>query len=241
MIQKKKNLLIYLIVSLSFTVFYGCKDKTPVAENNKEEITNVADTASGISGLYEAILPCADCKGIETKIYLKNNYTYIKEENYKGVSDTMTHIFYDLGRWSVQDSVITLTGLTADTLRFRYDSMHTIQMLAHDGTVLPDSASSQYHFTYKKSTFSTSKPFIVTGVLDRSQNINSLYVCVWKASCEVSFSEKAKTQLDSLWHASKIDEHSKAIVQGEAILNPRDPEKFVIQKVNSVLAGDNCN
>lgn len=226
------------IFSLAFLI--GCKDKSPKSENEKTR-TNVADSSAPVWGRFEGLLPCADCNGIQTRIFLQKDFTYIKEENYKGVSDTMTHIFYDLGKWTLKDSLITLTGMTSDTLHYKLLPDLSIQMLGEDEKPQPDSVAAQYHFVANGKTFQTEKPFLVSGVLDKTDNKFSFYVCVWNTTENIAFSGKSKAQLDSLLHSLKKPDATKAIVQGEVLLDPNTPNKFVFQKIISAIDGDNCN
>jgi len=224
---------------MSFVVF-GCKEKSKPVENN---VTSniVADSSAPIWGVFEATLPCADCPGILTRIFLRKDFTYIKEENYQGITDTMPHIFYDLGKWMLKDSTITLTGQTSDTTRYRVWKDLTIQMLAQDGTAMPDSVASKYHFTFKGKNFETKKTFLVSGVLDRTNDKNTLFVCIWNQTVDVSFTPTAQMQLDSLRKNLKNADATKVILQGEATLVPHLSNKFQLEKVQALIDGDNCN
>ncbi|PZP51419.1 MAG: hypothetical protein DI598_03205, partial [Pseudopedobacter saltans] len=241
MMFSKKFILGFILCSAIFAFSLGCKDKTPTSENNPISSTKV-DSSSKISGLFEATLPCADCEGIQTRLYLRNDFTYIKEENYKGVSDTMPHIFYDLGKWNLKnDSTIMLSGMTADTMNFKLLPDRSLQMLSEAGTALPDSISAKYRFLAKGNHYQTQKQFLVSGVLDKANKDVSLYICVWNATVEASFSSLAKEQLEKLWSQLKKPESTKAIIQGEALIDANNPNKFILQKINTVIEGDNCN
>lgn len=232
---------IYVCFILLLVGIVSCKNKNNNSENAAIANTLSIDTSAPIGGVFEAVLPCADCQGIDTRIFLQKDYTFIKEENYQGAKDTLPHIFYDLGKWTVKDSIILLATQTSDTTKYKILPDQTIQMLAQDGTSIPDSVKGNFHFAFKGKSFETAKPFLVSGVLDKADKNNTLFVCVWGKALNVSFTEQAKMQLDSFWNKLKNPSSNKAILQGEALFDAHSDNKLSIQKVHTVIEGDNCN
>lgn len=239
-----KNRLGKWCVSLSILGFAisSCKNNNQTNTNNTDStVANTSMDVPSVAGVYEAELPCADCPGINTHLILQKDFTYIKEENYKGVADTIPHLFYDIGKWTIKDSIIILTGQTSDTIRLKQSSNSALQMLPESGTSIPDSVATMFQFKPKGKNYQTIQPFLVSGVLDKTDGKNNLFVCVWGKTETVSFTNIAQKQLDTLWSKLEKPTATKAIVQVEAQLDPKQSDQLNIQKVNTVINGENCN
>src|SRR5690348_16929743 len=94
-----------LLSVLTCLLLFACHNK-----NNNTNTHNVANpstafTIRNVAGVFYDTLPCADCPGIATKLHLKPDNSFIMEQSYIGKS-----IVYNLGRWSITDSIIKLTG-----------------------------------------------------------------------------------------------------------------------------------
>jgi uncharacterized lipoprotein NlpE involved in copper resistance len=96
---KKLFLLIAVIPAL---VFFSCVS---------------AAVPSGIEGSYTGILPCADCEGIQTRIQLEGNGTYILETFYL---EEEPELFEETGRFTVSQNILTLEGLEGKSTPFLY-------------------------------------------------------------------------------------------------------------------------
>lgn len=72
-----------------------------------------ARNALDYEGIYEAVLPCADCEGIETRIELFPEQQYRLETRYTGESE---EVFISEGRftWNEAGSTITLENVAAE-------------------------------------------------------------------------------------------------------------------------------
>ncbi|MFZ4548174.1 MAG: copper resistance protein NlpE, partial [Bacteroidales bacterium] len=75
-------------------------DCEPKTKNTANEVLQEDTVLNGghnsfnsldIEGVYKAVLPCADCEGIETKITLKQEMTFLKQTKYLGKDEK----FYD--------------------------------------------------------------------------------------------------------------------------------------------------
>jgi heat shock protein HslJ/uncharacterized lipoprotein NlpE involved in copper resistance len=116
---------IHLILSgLIFCLVYSCSTKT--SENTLE------DTAPElvIHGVYEGVLPCADCEGIEYHIQLDSDFTYKSFNRYMGRTN---RIELENGNWEwFDDTVIIVHNAKQDT---KYFSVHAkaIRMLDREG------------------------------------------------------------------------------------------------------------
>ncbi|MDO5647245.1 copper resistance protein NlpE [Paracoccus sp. (in: a-proteobacteria)] len=60
-----------------------------------------------LGGLYEGVIPCASCPGIEVYVNLYNDGTYTRTETYQEEKDGT---FQDAGDWFMTNGVITLAS-----------------------------------------------------------------------------------------------------------------------------------
>ena len=80
----------YLLLILAPAFIAGCAQTTPyenTASTTSAEVTvlndgHTAENALDWIGVYEGVFPCADCEGINTRLTLKWDHTYILEESY---------------------------------------------------------------------------------------------------------------------------------------------------------------
>lgn len=106
-------------IALSFSLFISCKE-TPKSQSvyTEPEITRdsvVADMHNSansldIEGVYKGILPCADCRGIETEIAVNRDKTYVKRIKYLGKDDNIYGI-KGTYTWNRAGNTITLSGI----------------------------------------------------------------------------------------------------------------------------------
>ena len=68
------------------------------ASSNKGAELQAASPASDLAGVYEGMLPCADCEGIRTALYLRASGTYTRVSHYLGTDGA----FDDGGKWSLE-------------------------------------------------------------------------------------------------------------------------------------------
>ena len=69
-------------------------------------------------GVYQGLLPCADCEGIETRITLKADWTFMRSLRYLGKDE---HAFYDQGNfsWDESGSKVTLASEKGETQSYQ--------------------------------------------------------------------------------------------------------------------------
>ena len=80
----------YLLLILVPAFIVGCaqtalQEKTASTASAEVAVLNDGHTAENAldwGGVYEGVFPCADCEGINTRLTLKYDRTYILEESY---------------------------------------------------------------------------------------------------------------------------------------------------------------
>ncbi|MGJ8745847.1 copper resistance protein NlpE [Polaribacter sp.] len=78
------------VLAIVFVLFVGCKS------NEVKDIT----------GIYKGEFPCGDCSGIDNKMILNADSTFVLEKVYKGKGDEVT--FKEKGRYLVEEGKLIL-------------------------------------------------------------------------------------------------------------------------------------
>ncbi len=87
------SLLLLLLVSITACQF------------NKPAITDKNVVNIPLEGIYKGTLPCADCAGIESRLILNRDKTFIYENTY---IDKVDGCFTDRGSYTVKENIVTI-------------------------------------------------------------------------------------------------------------------------------------
>lgn len=94
------------------------------------------------TGIFYRILPCADCKGIETFIELNANKTGILQENYLGIENAFSSTPI---RWSISGTTVTL--YENDKVKKQYSfSKNTLKQIGIGEKMAPGKKDDPYTF-----------------------------------------------------------------------------------------------
>lgn len=229
-----------ILLGLVLLFLTACKNRP--AENTsvekKDTLINTQFNSNEINGVFVATLPCADCGGIQSKLVLNKDFTYLLEQNYLGVKDTAQHIFYDLGNWEINDSTLTLMPNNPDTLRFLVKNKDSLKMLNHDGTVNTDSLASKFIFLKSNQSFVQSALAIVNGVIEKGDNMQ-ITICAWNKTVKVGFTPKSQAEFTKAWKSLKNQDADKAIFQGEIKLNKDFTQAEIVHTIG-IFEGESC-
>lgn len=80
---------------------------------------------------YQGVLPCADCSGLETSLFLEEDGTFILQETYLGTKDG-DRTFASYGTWARTADKLVLTESNGDKRYFRPQGKN-LQMLDQSG------------------------------------------------------------------------------------------------------------
>lgn len=120
-----KNIFqILTIASLSMAIFACKSGKTEDAIETAEIAalaipdTHGSQNSLDWNGVYQGVVPCADCEGIETRITLKSDGTFQRSLKYLGKDP---NAFFDQGSftWDASGSKITLTGENGESQMYQ--------------------------------------------------------------------------------------------------------------------------
>jgi len=106
----KHIIKVIVVVCILFT---ACKNNTPV----------------DVTGVYMGEFPCADCIGIDNKMTLNSDGTFVLESRYKGKGDDT--VFTKSGKYSVENEKVIL-ALKKSPFKYKVGDNY-IELLDIDG------------------------------------------------------------------------------------------------------------
>lgn len=226
-----------------FALMISCKNEKPHHANHDSAIIPKADSnvlKAATWGLFQAILPCADCDGIKTRLFLKPDHTFILEQNYFGVKDTNQHIFYDLGRWEMQDSTVRLQMTSDGPRSFAWKSDKSLQMRDHSGNAFPDSIAGKYLFHYAGTQFTQASPMTVRGIFTRNTQPCQLEICALKQTYKINMAPEQEKMVLSAWQLLSDSAATQAVMQADLLFDTRKADEVKIVKFRNLSNGDDC-
>lgn len=122
--MKKRFILIAALCAVA--ALPGC--------NNRNDVRSVAQAQAGelkaMQQSYRGVLPCADCSGIETTLFLEKDGTWVMNERYQG--GKADSAFASYGRWARTADRLVLTGVDGEKRYFRPKG-DDLEMLDREG------------------------------------------------------------------------------------------------------------
>ena len=117
-----KTIFALLVAAIGFLHYCKTHSKEPqhIAHSPDQRTQKSPDW----DGIYRGILPCADCQGMQTTIYLNKNLSYKLSIQYLGRSDSVydhTGVF----SWNNQGNTITLHNQSKPNCYFVDEGMLT--------------------------------------------------------------------------------------------------------------------
>jgi len=122
-----KKIVFSLAAACSLFALFGC--------NHRAEVETVQPTAmeelKPMQQSWRGILPCADCEGIETSLFLEKDGTWVMNERYQGVSREPSS-FASYGTWARTADKLVLTNSKGEKSYYRAKG-DKLEMLDRDG------------------------------------------------------------------------------------------------------------
>lgn len=136
-----KKLLISAVAACSLFALFGC--------NNRAEVTALQPTQAAelkpMQQSYKGLLPCADCEGIETTLFLEKDGTWVMNQRYKGAPTPA--VFASYGSWARTADKLVLTGSDGEKLYYRPKD-DGLEMLDQQGNPI----ESQFNYMLKPTS-----------------------------------------------------------------------------------------
>ncbi|TCV08686.1 copper homeostasis protein (lipoprotein) [Samsonia erythrinae] len=128
-----KNRVISMLLMVGMSVLIGCHARSQVQEEPLEPMAQS----------YRGVLPCADCDGIDTSLFLEKDGTFILREQYQSIPQG-PDTFASYGQWRRTADKLVLTDSKGEKRYFRPVG-HSLEMLDRQG--LPINASFPHQLT----------------------------------------------------------------------------------------------
>lgn len=130
-----KQLFFFSLVAVS--ILTACKSENSGDTNQNsqakhnatsEEISHTAIKARDHIGLYQGVLPCSDCEGIETSLYLMANNAYLLTKVYMGLEDNRAYKNIGDFSWNDDGTTVTLSNIEGAPNQFIVEDTRAIQL-----------------------------------------------------------------------------------------------------------------
>ena len=131
----KKALWSALAVSTLFALF-GCNNRSEtqvLQPTQNEELKPMQQS-------WRGVLPCADCEGIETSLFLQKDGTWVMNQRYQGAKEPSSFATY--GTWARTAEKLVLTDTSGEKTYFRAKG-EGMEMLDREGNPI----ESQFNYT----------------------------------------------------------------------------------------------
>lgn len=141
--MKTKISTLSLGIALSLSILISCGTQNNSTNNKIPDMHN-SQTSLDYDGIYRGILPCADCEGIKTTLYLMRDQTYKIVSDYQGKEGG---VFETSGKfsWDKSGSIITLKDQDGVT-KYKVGEDHLI-MLDQEGKTITSALAKNYILT----------------------------------------------------------------------------------------------
>lgn len=144
-----KKMALGLLLVFVTAGLMGCHTPKPVRE---EALQPMAQS-------YRGVLPCADCAGIDTSLFLAENGTFILQHYYQ-TDRPGNRVFATYGKWARTADKLVLTDVQGEKSYFR-PLNNGLEMLDRDGA--PMVSSNAYRLTATKAPLPTT-PMAMRGL-----------------------------------------------------------------------------
>lgn len=131
-----KSAIFSVVAASALFVLMGCHNR---AEMEVLEPTQ-AEALKPMQQSWRGVLPCADCEGIETSLFLEKDGTWVMNQHYQGAKAPSTFASY--GTWARTADKLVLTDTAGEKRYFRAKG-EGLEMLDMQGNPI----ESQFNYT----------------------------------------------------------------------------------------------
>lgn len=132
-----KKTLLSAMAAFTLFALIGCNNRSDV---DVIQPTRVAELTP-MQQSWRGILPCADCEGIETSLFLEKDGTWVMNERYQGVREEPSS-FASYGTWARTADKLVLTDSQGEKSYYRAKG-DALEMLDREGNPI----ESQFNYT----------------------------------------------------------------------------------------------
>lgn len=131
-----KTAIFSVVAASTLFILMGCHNR---AEMQVLEPTQ-AEALKPMQQSWRGVLPCADCEGIETSLFLEKDGTWVMNQHYQGAKAPSSFASY--GTWARTADKLVLTDTTGEKRYFRAKG-EGLEMLDMEGNPI----ESQFNYT----------------------------------------------------------------------------------------------
>nr|WP_315816760.1 copper resistance protein NlpE N-terminal domain-containing protein [Paraflavitalea speifideiaquila] len=146
----KKTTFICTLILLA-VILFQCNTPTPATSSTTPTTStdpHSSQNALDWDGIYRGVLPCADCPGIQTTIYLNRDLTYLRRTKYLDRNDSAQE---SKGNFSWNAAGNTITLLNADGPASYFVGENTLTQLDMSGNKITGNHAA--HYILSKSAY----------------------------------------------------------------------------------------
>ena len=107
-----KKILLSAVTACSLFTLFGCNNRAEVQTLQPAQAAELQPMQQS----YKGTLPCADCSGIETSLYLEKDGTWVINQRYQGAKEPA--VFASYGSWARTADKLVLTAHDGEKLYF---------------------------------------------------------------------------------------------------------------------------
>nr|WP_217703684.1 envelope stress response activation lipoprotein NlpE [Cronobacter muytjensii] len=143
--------------------------------NNRAEMQTLAPTSAAelkpMQQSWKGVLPCADCEGIETALFLEKDGTWVMNQHYQGAKGQAEFASY--GTWARTADKLVLTDSEGDKHYFRARG-EALEMLDTEGHAIESSLN--YRLEPVSEPLPVT-PMTMTGMYQQDRNAATFTDC----------------------------------------------------------------
>ena len=132
-----KKTLLSAMAAFTLFALIGCNNRSEVDVIQPTQVAELKPMQQS----WRGILPCADCEGIETSLFLEKDGTWVMNERYQGVREEPSS-FASYGTWARTADKLVLTDSQGEKSYYRAKG-EALEMLDREGNPI----ESQLNYT----------------------------------------------------------------------------------------------
>lgn len=132
-----KKTLLSAMAAFTLFALIGCNNRSDVDVIQPTQVAELTPMQQS----WRGILPCADCEGIETSLFLEKDGTWVMNERYQGVREEPSS-FASYGTWARTADKLVLTDSKGEKSWYRAKG-DALEMLDREGNPI----ESQFNYT----------------------------------------------------------------------------------------------
>lgn len=229
----------YVIV-ICCLLLVACENKNKADTEIKDAQQPIGFPTQQLMGVFQDTLPCNDCAGAATTLYLKPDKTYIMEQAHGDKK-----VVYNLGKWVVTDSVLNLTGRQGP-LTFKLLNLAEIALLDMPDTLLHNHSATPVTLNRVITPFKPLQPVPVEGMFSAAGDTMNILVCATGLTYPVALAPSAMrmtTAYSKAVQSKKTPLYSE--VEGHFELRPSQQDTttqdfFVVERFKKFIPQQQC-